>query len=277
LKTSNEELAAINKELEGVNQEYLATNDELFKSNGLLIRSNENLQQFAYVASHDLQEPLRKIQSFGDLLKTRYNDELGAGLDFLLRIQAAAARMSVLIDDLLNFSQVATSQETDEPVQLSKLVRLVLTDLEVTIQQSGAKISVGELPEILGEKSQLSQLFQNLLSNAIKFHKPDMNPEIHISSHTLDASMLPESVNPSRLARAYHRIDITDNGIGFNDKYAKRIFQVFQRLHGKNEYSGTGIGLAICEKVAASHGGAITASSQINIGSTFSVYLPVII
>ncbi|MEZ0610365.1 PAS domain S-box protein [Fibrella sp. WM1] len=240
-----------------------------------LERSNANLQQFAYVASHDLQEPLRKIRSFGNLLIDQYGDQLGDGNDLLNRMQAAASRMSVLIQDLLTFSRISTRQETATSVDLAQLIDTVLADLELRIQETEAVIDIGPLPKVQGDTSQLGQLFQNLLNNALKFNQPSQPPRVQVRAQTMTADQLPADVRPTRPATAYHRIDVIDNGIGFDEKYTDRIFQVFQRLHGRGQYDGTGIGLAICEKVAANHGGAITATSQPNQGATFSVYLPV--
>jgi PAS domain S-box-containing protein len=270
-----EELETTNEELAAINEEYAATNDELAKSNELLIRSNENLQQFAYIASHDLQEPLRKIQSFGDLLKKRYAPELGPGADFLERMQNAAMRMSTLIEDLLTFSRVSMQQDVSEQVSLNNIIKSVLTDLDFAIQETRAVITIGPLPVIEGDSLQLGQLYQNLISNALKFHRPDHPPHIEIHAEIVSPGDLPDNVKPGRLAQAYHRIDVKDNGIGFDVTYTNRIFQIFQRLHGKTEYAGTGIGLAICEKVANNHGGAITATSVPGHGSVFSVFFPV--
>jgi signal transduction histidine kinase/DNA-binding response OmpR family regulator len=244
-----------------------------------LQRSNTNLQQFAYIASHDLQEPLRKIQSFGDILNNQYASQLGEGADHLLRMQMAASRMSTLIRDLLSFSRISTRQEFTAAISLTELVDAVLVDLEVIIHETGAELRIDPLPTITGDRSQLRQLFQNLLSNAIKFHQtgPDglpVSPIVTVSCHLIQSSELPPRVKPNRTAPTYYRIDISDNGIGFDEKYLDRIFQIFQRLHGKSEFAGTGIGLAICEKVVVNHGGGITASSQPGQGATFSVFLP---
>lgn len=248
---------------------------ELIDSLADLERSNSNLLQFAYIASHDLQEPLRKIQTFSDLLIKRYTTELGAGIDYLNRIQGAARRMSILIKDLLDFSGISTRQQASATVRLNQVIDAVLQDLEVSIADSGAHIQVGQLPVVKGDRTQLGQLFSNLLSNAIKFRRPGVTPLIEIDYALLPKTQLPPQVNPARLASQYYRIDVMDNGIGFDAKYNDRIFQVFQRLHSKSEFAGTGIGLAICEKVAANHGGAIKASSVLGQGSVFSVYLPV--
>jgi len=239
-----------------------------------LERSNQNLQQFAYVASHDLQEPLRKIRQFGDRLKIRYADRLGDGAEFIDRMQSAASRMSVLISDLLSYSRLSTQRNHHHAVPLGEVVQAALHDLELVVGETGARVTVGPLPTVLGDASQLGQLFQNLLNNALKFRRKDVPPVIALSARRLGAVGLPPNVQPTQAALHYHRIDVTDNGIGFDPEYAGRIFQVFQRLHGRADYAGTGIGLAICEKVAANHGGAITAQSLPGQGATFSVYLP---
>ncbi|MCK8495178.1 PAS domain-containing protein [Spirosoma sp. RP8] len=275
LAAANEELAATNEELYSANEEYAAINEELEESNGLLFRSNENLQQFAYVASHDLQEPLRKIQQFGDLLKNHLGDQLGEGSMYLDRMQAAASRMSTLIKDLLSFSRLSTQRNTVDSVSLTEVVETVLADLELVIAESKAVLQLDILPAVEGDRSQLEQLFQNLLSNALKFHKPGMAPHIQVRAGLVTFDQLPSGIKPSRMAASYHRIEVADNGVGFDEKYLDRIFQVFQRLHGKSEFSGTGIGLAICEKVVTNHGGAITATSHPGQGATFIIYLPV--
>lgn len=256
-------------------QQVAQRTQQLQTSIGDLQRSNQSLEQFAYIASHDLQEPLRKIRQFGDVLKTQYADNLGEGIVYLERIQSAANRMSTLIVDLLTYSRISTQQNATAPVALSTVVDASLTDLELRIRESGAVIHHDPLPTVQGDATQLGQLFSNLLSNALKFQRPGAQPHIVIRCHVVEAADLPPSVRPARPTAAYYRIDVSDNGIGFDEKYLDRIFQVFQRLHGKNKYAGTGIGLAICEKVAANHGGAITATSQPNQGATFSVYLPV--
>jgi PAS domain S-box-containing protein len=269
-----QELEAANEEMATTNQEYAALNQELEEANLQLNRSNDNLQQFAYVASHDLQEPLRKIQQFGDLLMSRYSGSGGEELSYLERMQSAARRMSMLIKDLLEFARLTNSGDISRPVGLDDVLAEVLTDLEMRLEETGARVELAPLPVVRGDAGQLGQLFQNLLSNALKFRRPQVAPLIQITYERLAADALPPLVQPTRLAVGYHRIEVIDNGIGFDDQYADRIFQVFQRLHGKGEYAGTGIGLAICEKVVANHGGAITASSQPGQGASFTIYLP---
>jgi PAS domain S-box-containing protein len=239
-----------------------------------LQRSNHNLEQFAYVASHDLQEPLRKIQSFGDLLKNEYAGPLGTGIEYLDRMQVASGRMSTLIRDLLTYSRISTGRDTSPLTALDQVVQVVINDLDLLIRAAGAHVSIGPLPSISGNASQLEQLFQNLLSNALKFRKAGSPSQIQISYELVQADHMPPSVKPVQSASTYHRIDVADNGIGFDEKYLDRIFQIFQRLHSKSEYAGTGIGLAICEKVVTNHGGAISASSTPGQGATFSIYLP---
>ncbi|RZM12712.1 MAG: hypothetical protein EOO88_45330 [Pedobacter sp.] len=241
-----------------------------------LRRSNTNLEQFAYIASHDLQEPLRKIQSFSDLLQTKRGAELGEDIDLLARMQQAAKRMSTLVKDLLAYSRISTRQEAASSVLLNQAVEGALKDLDVSIYQSRAQIDVTTLPVVQGNVGQLEQLFQNLLSNALKFHREGVPPRIRISAQTIAESELPSGVKPARKVPMYHRIEVSDEGIGFEGRYLDRVFQVFQRLHSKNAYPGTGIGLAICEKVAINHGGAITAVSQPGQGAIFQVYLPAI-
>lgn len=260
LKVSNEQLAKLNEALTLTNQS--------------LNRSNDNLKQFAYIASHDLQEPLRKVQQFGDLLANRYSSQLGDGITYLERMQSAASRMSTLIRDLLSYSRISVQPETLKHIPLAEVIRLVLTDLELRIKETNAHIDIGPLPTVIGDISQLGHLFQNLISNALKFHKPGVAPLIHIRARRISADELPATVKSSRQASLYEQIEVADNGIGFDEKYLDRIFQVFQRLHGKNEFSGTGIGLAICEKIVTNHGGVITASSQPGQGATFYIYLP---
>ncbi|GAB2521781.1 PAS domain-containing sensor histidine kinase [Spirosoma aerophilum] len=253
-------------------------------TNHELHRSNENLQKFAYVASHDLQEPLRKIQSFGSILATNYAPILDeAGQDIIERMQLAAYRMSKLIKHLLAYSRLNTHQLEVQSIKLTDLLRYALEELSVMVQESGATVQWGELPDIQGDPMQLRQLFGNLLSNAIKYRLPTVAPQIKVSSRVLRSVDLPRSVALPNLGvtsaetgipPTYYEINITDNGIGFDEKYLDRIFQVFQRLHGKNDYAGTGIGLAICQKVAENHQGALTATSSPGKGATFSVYLP---
>lgn len=276
--------ADLEEQVQTRTQALKLANDELHSANKLLRQANDTLNQFASVASHDLQEPLRKIQSFGNLLQAQYADQLGEGKTYLERMQSAANRMSGLIQDLLSYSRISAIHERRHLISLAAVVQTALSDLEVVIAETGALVEVDSLPEVLGDSIQLGQLFQNLLSNALKFSRAATSsrgtagisrpPRIQIRLHLLLAKDLPPSVKPALSAPLYYRIDVIDNGIGFEQKHAERIFEVFQRLHGKSEFAGTGIGLAICAKVVSNHGGAIRATSQPGQGAAFSVFLP---
>ncbi len=240
-----------------------------------LQRSNEYLQQFAYVASHDLQEPLRKIQQFSDLLQGRLTGVTGEQeVNFLTRIQVAAARMSTLIRALLTYSQLDNAEPERQAVALTESVSTACDALEISLSEADAHLDIDPLPTVWGHYFQLSQLFQNLLSNALKFRHPGQAVHIQIRCTAVPSDTIPPSERPPQLVDSYYRVDVIDNGIGFDEKYQSRIFQVFQRLHTKGEYEGTGIGLAICQRIAINHGGFITARSQPDQGATFSVYLP---
>ncbi|RAK02258.1 PAS domain-containing protein [Larkinella arboricola] len=237
--------------------------------------SNENLEQFAYIASHDLQEPLRKLQAFGDVLQSQFADSLVDGeIDLVRRIQNSAKRMQVLVRDLLTYSRLSTQTEPFENISLSRLIKEVLNDLEIMITEKQATVRVSALPNLLGNPLRLRQLFQNLVANAIKFQKPDQKPLIQISARHAVPNELPEELKAQE-QRLFLLVEVADNGIGFDEKYKSRIFQPFQRLESRSTYSGTGIGLAICKKVAEIHGGVIDVSSQVGQGSTFKVFLPV--
>ncbi|GAA4454973.1 hypothetical protein GCM10023189_22210 [Nibrella saemangeumensis] len=240
-----------------------------------LKRSNESLEQFAYVASHDLQEPLRKIQSFGDVLANQYAYNLGEnGADLVGRMQSAASRMSGLIRDLLTYSKLATEHNPHQGVNLNIVLAEVINDLELTLRDKQACIDSDDLPVIKGDPSQLRRVFQNLLSNALKFVRKGVQPYIHITTQRVDGTAIP-NVALSDEHQAFYEICLTDNGIGFDERYLDRIFVIFQRLHGRNQYAGTGIGLAICKKVMDNHRGYIRASSRMGEGATFRLYLPV--
>lgn len=237
-----------------------------------LERSNRELQDFAYVASHDLQEPLRKVAVFGDRLKNKYGAALEAeGLDYLDRMQKAALRMQSLITELLSFSRVTSKSQPFVPVDLEKIVTEVTADLEARIEQVGGRVESGSLPIIEAEPLQMRQLLQNLIGNALKFHRPEEKPIVKIEGTILRDKIRREL---DGTPRAMLRLTVTDNGIGFDEKYVEKIFQVFQRLHGREAYEGTGMGLAITRKIAEHHGGMITAKSKLGEGATFIVTLP---
>ncbi|HWQ36207.1 MAG TPA: PAS domain S-box protein [Blastocatellia bacterium] len=240
--------------------------EELKEIAARLTRSNRELQDFAYIASHDLQEPLRKIQTFGDRLKVKCAEALSAdGRDYLERMQSAAARMQTLITDLLAFSRVMSREQPFEQVSLDKLAREVISDLEVLIEKTGGRVETNPLPVVEADPTQMRQLLQNLIGNALKFHRPDQPPVVTLSS---------EIISSANGAPALCQISVADNGIGFDEKYLDRIFAVFQRLHGRSEYEGTGVGLAICRKIVERHGWTITARSEPGAGATFIITLP---
>lgn len=254
--------------------ELKKTQEELELSAAQLETSNRELQDFASVASHDLQEPLRKVLAFGDRLKTTSSDTLTEkALNYLDRMQHAAGRMQILINDLLTFSRVTTKAQPHVPVDLAKTVQEVALDLEVRIEELGARVEIGELPVVLAEPLQMRQLIQNLLGNALKFHKPDVPPVVKIYS-------LPETDNgdtsndSAGSASPYCRVAVKDNGIGFDPKYSDRIFGVFQRLHGRKDYEGTGVGLAVCRKIIDRHMGQVEALGTPGEGATFILTLP---
>ncbi|GAB3544600.1 PAS domain-containing sensor histidine kinase [Spirosoma fluminis] len=257
-------------------------------TNAELTKSNENLQAFAYVASHDLQEPLRKIESFGELLKNQYAGGLSeSGVDMISRMQLAASRMAVLIRDLLSYSRITTQQKVLQPEDLNQVVADVLGDLETAIEEKQARIDVPNLPTVLGDGSQLRQLFQNLFSNGLKFVKSTkaatpVTPHITVTCVPVAKRALPVSIirllpagdGSAYQSRQYWVIKVADNGIGFGQEYADQIFGAFQRLHSRQKFPGTGIGLAIVKKVVENHGGAVVAESQPGQGAAFTIYLP---
>ncbi len=262
-------LLAVRDELEVRVQERTAelatANANLRQSTLELERSNRELQDFAFVASHDLQEPLRKIQAFGDRLRRKHGEALGPeGLDYLERMQRAAQRMHVLINDLLTFSRVTSRGQPFVPTDLGQIAREVLSDLEVRVEQTGGRVEIGDLPTLDADPLQMRQLLQNLIGNALKFHRDGEPPVV-----TVTGSLLADGGPP------WARIVVADNGIGFDMKYLDRIFTPFQRLHGRAEYEGTGMGLAVCRRIVERHGGALTAESAPGQGARFLITLPV--
>ncbi len=232
-----------------------------------LERSNRELQDFAYVASHDLQEPLRKIVVFGERLKEKNAGTFGPeSLDYLDRMQKAAGRMQTLINELLSFSRVTTKAQPFQPVNLAEVAAGVLDDLEGRIELVKGRVEVGALPVIDAEPVQMRQLLQNLIGNALKFRRPEVPPVVKVN-----AEIIADPVTPGK---PLCRLTVSDNCIGFDEKYVDRIFNVFQRLHTRNEYEGTGMGLAIVRKIALYHDGDITAKSKPGEGSTFILTVP---
>lgn len=249
-----------------------------------LKRSNDSLESFAFIASHDLQEPLRKITSFSDVLHTQYAGQFDAGAtDIIRRINSSAERMRLLIHDLLTYARVDTHREPFRAVHLDRVIQSLQEDeLWAAMRQTKARVDMDDLPVLIADPLQMRQLFQNLLSNAFKFCPRGKIPVVTITSKVvpqvemsigLVSAVKPGASQPDN--QPYHEISIADNGIGFDEKYIDRIFQVFQRLHGKSTYAGSGIGLSICQKIIERHNGAITVSSKPEQGSIFRVYLPV--
>jgi light-regulated signal transduction histidine kinase (bacteriophytochrome) len=271
-------LIAINKSLENEIKERIASEYQVKDLNRRLVENidrlesaNKELDAFAFMASHDLQEPLRKINTFTDILAYK----LGPGIDaesakYLKSIQNAASRMQLLIKDLLTFSKISSEKETPVDCDLSQVVAEALKDLEFKIEEKNAKIEVDKLPSIPGNHTLLRSLFLNLIENAIKYSRRDIPPVIsikYISKHERGRSA-------DGHAGKFCRVTVTDNGIGFEQKYAEHIFSMFRRLHSLNEFEGTGIGLAICKKIVEKHNGYISAYSDVNKGSTFIISLP---
>ncbi len=255
VKSRTEQLERTNRGLEAEVERRREIEKELH-------RSNQELQDFAYVASHDLQEPLRKIQAFGDILENEFGNQLGEGAEYLKRMHAAAGRMSQLIEDLLLFSRVTTKPPTPVKINLNQIVEEVLIDLENRLDETAGRVEVGDLPVVMADATQMRQLFQNLIANALKFHREGVPPVVKVTSR------------PSTDKKNMHAITVEDNGIGFDEKYEERIFGVFQRLHGRGSYEGTGIGLAVCRKIVERYGGTITAEGRQGEGAKFIINIP---
>lgn len=238
-----------------------------------LERSNRELQDFAYVASHDLQEPLRKIEAFGDRLKTKCSSTLGEdGQLYLDRMQRASARMRALINSLLTYSRITTKAQPFEALNLTEAAKDAASDLQMRIEKESGRVEIADMPTIDADATQMRQLFLNLIGNGLKFHKAEEAPVVRVSAELCGRDGGPiDGADPQD---QWCRIAIADNGIGFDEKYTHRIFSMFQRLHGRNEYEGTGIGLATCRKIVERHGGSITAKTAPGMGATFIVLVP---
>jgi len=242
------------------NQELKETKAKLEEKIAELHNTNQRLEQFAYVASHDLQEPLRKISFYSDFLQLRYKDALsGNGIHYIDKLIKASERMRVLIKDVLAYSVIKREEENFEPVNLNLVAEDALHNLETAIEEKNAQVTINPLPTIEGNARQLKQVFENLISNSVKYCQADKIPQIHITAKTLGNTA---------------EISFADNGIGFEDAYMDKMFDLFQRLHSADKYAGTGIGLAICKKIAETHNGHITAYSK-GDGATFVVSLPI--
>ncbi len=246
-----------------------------------LARSNAELEQFAYVASHDLQEPLRAISGYLQIIERRHKGKLDAETDrFITGAVEGAGRMKAMIDALLNYSRVGRRDVPFGLVECSSVLEQALQNLRVAVEESGATVTHDPLPPLMADNIQMVQLFQNLVGNAIKFHKPGKPPQIHISAKRLPSSALsPDSALPEGEELGVREDDgwlfaVSDNGIGIEPQYAGRIFQIFQRLHTRQEYPGTGIGLAVCRKIIEHHGGKIWVESEFGKGATFLFTIP---
>ncbi|SFD85088.1 His Kinase A (phospho-acceptor) domain-containing protein [Chitinophaga sp. CF118] len=244
---------------------------ELQEINQELESSNHELQQFASVASHDLKEPLRKIQLFGTILRDRHLGNNPEALQYMERLISSSERMTRLINDLLKYSHLS-ADNSFELVDVNVIISEILSDLELSILDTGAVITVEEIPVLEAIPGQLRQALQNIISNALKFTRPDVTPTIHVKGERIAQKAINSFTAADGL---YCRITISDNGIGFNEKYLPKIFTLFQRLHGNETYEGTGIGLAIAKKVVEKHQGIISAYSKENEGATFVLVLPI--
>ena len=234
-----------------------------------LAHSNKDLQDFAYMASHDLREPLVLVQAFSERIRARFGEYIPEqGLEYIRRIEVAAARMQELISGVLAYSRVSAKAKPFEEVDLEHILLQVISDLELRIAETGGQIEVDSLCRIKADPLQIRQLFQNLIANALKYSKPDLAPRVLVSSRII---IDPEAEGTGEFCR----ITVEDNGIGFAAESADRIFSLFQRLHGRSQYEGTGIGLAVCKRIVERHGGTITAESTPGMGARFLVTLPV--
>jgi signal transduction histidine kinase len=271
-KLAQEALIAHQQQVnEMLEQKVRERTEELRRINKSLEASNHDLQQFASVASHDLKEPLRKIQLFGAILKDRFLHEDPNAMSYMERIVGSSERMAKLINDLLNYSRLSV-ESIYEPTDFNVLIKEILSDLELMISEKDARITVEKIPQIEAAAGQMRQVFQNIISNALKFSKPDVAPEISIQAERV-TDLNPDSATYEN--GRFCRIIINDNGIGFNEKYLSKIFTIFQRLHNADMYEGTGIGLAIAKKVIDKHGGIITAKSREGVGTSFIIVLPI--
>jgi signal transduction histidine kinase len=239
-----------------------------------LKRSNANLEEFAHAASHDLKEPVRKMQIFYGRLKTSFESLSNDQQNLFGRVEDATLRMSLLIDDLLDYSHISMGIDLLEKVDLNKKLKTVIHDLEIAIEDKGASVEIGELPIVTGHKRQLQQLFHNLIQNALKYSQKHVTPHVTVTAEIVTGESSSFNLPEEKKSDQYHLIKVQDNGIGFEQEYAERIFKMFQRLHGKTEYSGSGVGLAIVKRVVENHKGYIAAESKPGEGATFKILLP---
>jgi PAS domain S-box-containing protein len=263
---------ALENEVRERTLELQAANRGLEDANRMLLTSNEELAQYAYVASHDLQEPLRKITMYSNLLNER--DTNGQYSNLIDKIIRSSRRMSLLIKDLLEFSRLLNTDARFVQTDLNTIVHAVRDDFELLIQEKNAIIEIGELPVIHAVPLQMNQLFYNLISNGLKFVPKDRRPHLEINAEPADAEYISRYIHNPLPNVTYHLITVRDNGIGIEEQYEKQIFEVFKRLHGRDEYSGSGIGLAICRRIALNHGGAIFTESEVGKGTAFLIIMP---
>lgn len=252
--------AMIERSLELSSAELLAKNRKIELQKAELVRSNRELENFAYIASHDLREPLRTVQSYMQLLRRRYESSLDeSALEFIDHAILGATRMRTLIDDLLTYARVASRRKPFVRVALGDIVSQVLRSLDVRLREKNAEVAIGELPEVVVDPTQLEQLFQNLIANAVKFQKVGQRPKVEVEAEPRGEEWL---------------IRVKDNGIGIDPAYKDKIFVLFQRLHARGEYEGTGLGLAVSAKVVEQHGGKMWVESELGQGATFLFTLP---
>ncbi|MGZ3919155.1 MAG: sensor histidine kinase [Bacteroidia bacterium] len=277
LLIQEQRLKAINKSLEIEVKDRIASEEKVIELNKQLLKNieelestNKELDQFAFIASHDLQEPLRKIRTFSNRVVTKYKDQLDEeGRMYMDKMQGACERMQNLINDILAFSKIAVSKEALVYSDVNALIDEVLSDMDLQIQEKNAKITVHKLPKIYVYPSLIKPLFQNLINNSLKYSQKGVEPVIEISGK------IETHEDGGKISdKKYCRFQVKDNGVGFEQQYAEQIFTMFKRLHGNSEYAGTGIGLAICKKIVEEHHGYISAKSAVNKGATFTITLP---
>ncbi|MBA3971857.1 MAG: response regulator, partial [Bacteroidetes bacterium] len=279
LLAQEQKLKAINRSLEIEVKDRIFSEGQVVELNKKLVKNieqlestNKELDQFAFIASHDLQEPLRKIRTFSDRISAKYSDKLDEdGKVYIEKMQSACERMQTLINDILAFSRIAISKSNLVYTDMNQVIKEVIADMDLQIQEKDANVRIEKLPMLHIYPGIIKPLFQNLINNSLKYSKKDTPPEVIISAK-IEA---PSSEGDKLSVNKYCRITIEDNGIGFEQQYAEQIFTMFKRLHGNSEYAGTGIGLAICKKIVEEHHGYISAKSDVNKGSTFTISFPV--
>jgi light-regulated signal transduction histidine kinase (bacteriophytochrome) len=284
LVAQEQKLSAINRSLEMEIKDRIASeqkvkelNKQLLENISQLESTNKELDRFAYMASHDLQEPLRKIRIFSERIAETYANLIGAeGKIYIDKMQSACVRMQNLIDDILAFSKITVAKDSLVLSNINNLVNEVLVDMDQEIRDKNAKVIIDKLPELPVNQGLIKSLFQNLISNSLKYSRKEIAPVINITTKGNDPIVIPdEEDNEPASFKKYWRIYVKDNGIGFEQQYADQVFTMFKRLHAGPEYKGTGIGLAICKKIVEEHHGYISAKSTVDEGTTFTISLPV--